>query len=39
MEVNYRNKKYCKTAKYPIRQPVWLTWIGSVCPEKTAPVN
>jgi len=30
MEVNYKNKKYYKTAKYPIRQPliiVWLIWI------------
>ncbi len=32
MEVNYKNKKYYKTAKYPIRQPlfiVWLIWILS----------
>ncbi len=30
MEVNYKNKKSYKTAKYPIRQPsfiVWLIWI------------
>ena len=27
MEVNYRNKKHYKTAKYPIRQPAWLTWV------------
>ena len=30
MEVNYKNKKRYKTAKYPIRQPliiVWLIWI------------
>ncbi len=32
MEVNYKNKKYYKTAKYPIRQPlviVWLIWLLS----------
>lgn len=32
MEVNYKNKKYYNTAKYPIRQPifiVWLIWILS----------
>ena len=27
MEVNYRWKKHYKTAKYPIRQPLWLTWV------------
>ena len=27
MEVNYRWKKHYKTAKYPIRQPGWLTWV------------
>ena len=27
MEVNYRNKKRYKTAKYPLRQPKWLTWL------------
>ena len=27
MEVNYRWKKHYKTAKYPIRQPLWLTWL------------
>ena len=27
MEVNYRWKKHYKTAKYPIRQPRWLTWV------------
>ena len=27
MEVNYRWKKHYKTAKYPIRQPAWLTWL------------
>lgn len=27
MEVNYRLKKHYKTAKYPIRQPRWLTWL------------
>ena len=27
MEVNYRWKKHYKTAKYPIRQPRWLTWL------------
>ncbi len=32
MEVNYKNKKYYKTAKYPIRQPLiimWLIWLLS----------
>lgn len=32
MDVNYKNKKYYNTAKYPIRQPifiVWLIWILS----------
>ncbi len=32
MEVNYKNKRYYKTAKYPIRQPliiVWLIWVLS----------
>lgn len=32
MEVNYKNKKRYKTAKYPIRQPmviVWLIWLLS----------
>ncbi|MBQ8892914.1 MAG: hypothetical protein IJ043_00715 [Clostridia bacterium] len=32
MEVNYKNKKRFKTAKYPIRQPliiVWLIWLLS----------
>ena len=32
MEVNYKNKKYYNTAKYPIRQPmffVWLIWLLS----------
>ncbi len=32
IEVNYKNKKRYKTAKYPIRQPViivWLIWILS----------
>ena len=27
MEVNYRRKVHYKTAKYPIRQPQWLTWL------------
>ena len=27
MEVKYRWKKHYKTAKYPIRQPRWLTWL------------
>ena len=27
MEVNYKNKKRYKTAKYPIRQPIYLTWL------------
>ena len=27
MEVNYLWKKHYKTAKYPIRQPRWLTWV------------
>ena len=32
MDVNYKNKKRYKTAKYPIRQPlviVWLIWLLS----------
>ena len=32
MDVNYKNKKYYNTAKYPIRQPkiiVWLIWLLS----------
>jgi len=32
VEVNYKNKKRYKTAKYPIRQPiliVWLIWLLS----------
>lgn len=27
MEVNYKNKKHYKTAKYPIRQPLFLTYL------------
>ncbi|MBR6563788.1 MAG: hypothetical protein IKK70_07610 [Clostridia bacterium] len=27
MEVNYKNKKRYKTSKYPIRQPIYLTWL------------
>lgn len=27
MDVNYKNKKRYKTAKYPIRQPWYLTWL------------
>ncbi len=27
IEVNYKNKKRYKTAKYPIRQPRFLTWL------------
>ena len=27
IEVNYKNKKKYKTAKYPIRQPIYLTWL------------
>ena len=27
MEVNYKNKKKYKTAKYPIRQPWYLSWL------------
>lgn len=27
IEVNYRNKRRYKTAKYPIRQPLYLTWL------------
>ena len=27
MEVNYKNPKKYKTAKYPIRQPIYLTWL------------
>jgi 1-acyl-sn-glycerol-3-phosphate acyltransferase/DNA-directed RNA polymerase subunit RPC12/RpoP len=30
MEVNYKNPKSYKTAKYPIRQPVYLTWLIQV---------
>jgi hypothetical protein len=29
-EINYRNKKRYKTAKYPIRQPLYLTWLIQV---------
>jgi len=27
LEVNYRNKRRYKTAKYPIRQPLFFTWL------------
>ncbi|MBQ8345557.1 MAG: hypothetical protein IJY42_04760, partial [Clostridia bacterium] len=27
IEVNYANKKRYKTAKYPIRQPIYLTYL------------
>ena len=27
VDVNYKNKKKYKTAKYPIRQPLFLTWL------------
>lgn len=27
IEVNYKNKKRYKTARYPIRQPIYLTWL------------
>lgn len=27
MDVNYRIKRHYKTAKYPLRQPRWLTWL------------
>ncbi len=27
MEINYKNKKKYKTAKYPIRQPLFLSWL------------
>ena len=27
MEVNYKNKKRYKNAKYPIRQPIYLMWL------------
>jgi len=27
VEVNYKNKKHYKTAKYPIRQPKFFTWL------------
>ena len=30
MDVNYKNKKRYKTAKYPIRQPIYLTWLIQV---------
>ena len=26
-EVNYKNKKRYKTAKYPIRQPIFIVWL------------
>ena len=29
-EVNYKNKRRYKTAKYPIRQPIYLTWLIQV---------
>ncbi len=32
IDVNYKNKKRYKTAKYPIRQPIALTWlISALC--------
>lgn len=30
MDVNYKNNKRYKTAKYPIRQPIYLTWLIEV---------
>ena len=30
MDVNYKNQKRYKTAKYPIRQPIYLTWLIQV---------
>ena len=30
MDVNYKNKKRYNTAKYPIRQPWYLTWLITV---------
>ena len=27
IDVNYKNKRRYKTAKYPIRQPIYLTWL------------
>lgn len=27
IKVNYKNQKRYKTAKYPIRQPLFLTWL------------
>lgn len=27
MAINYKNKKHYKTAKYPIRQPLFFTWL------------
>jgi hypothetical protein len=27
IDVNYKNPKKYKTAKYPIRQPIYLTWL------------
>ncbi len=30
MDVNYRNNRKYKTAKYPIRQPIYLTWLIQV---------
>ena len=29
-DVNYKNKRRYKTAKYPIRQPIYLTWLIQV---------
>ena len=26
-DVNYKNKRRYNSAKYPIRQPRWLTWL------------
>ena len=25
--INYKKEKYYRTAKYPIRQPIYLTWL------------
>ena len=32
IDVNYKNKKRYKTAKYPIRQPLYLTGLIWVLP-------
>ena len=36
--INYRNKKPYKTAKYPIRQPIYLTWLIQFLSQKLLPI-